>query len=535
MTAPALIPDHRSSIRIALTAWAGTFVYFPLWDARVMLHGDPARWNALLPRVLRLAVAVVFALGIALALVARGGPLDFASLARSALLMATTWIFGGLLSAGFTALLAETRMRVYAASQVTALLLGGAALLSPAALGTVLLVILSARLGLFPVSGDRGLALVLPAFSAALLPAWLAGRAAADTWSGSPPGTDRLTQTALALCRAFTSMAGWILGATVVSEAIFAYPGSGQALLAGTGQLDVLLLLPLALSALRLHGIMLDLSPGAPIPPIRPAPTRPSHPVLITAAGLLVVTGALALWGSIAPPHDPASIDTTRLYEKASPEHRSGTDHLGRDVFSRMLQAQATALSGAVVGGGAALLVGSLWHMGAGALRHHGRAGALLAATLLTPAEALVIFAPAVVTLVLVAGLSQSVLLTAVLAGLVLSARVALAIDTSGTVRSARWGVAALAALMVAAFQVITLLGATGAGTPEAYATPGNLLLYGREWAASIPLLNDSRMLWRVLQIAGAAWLPGAALYALANVQILPSGEPSSRLTDFLG
>ncbi len=63
-------------------------------------------------------------------------------------------------------------------------------------------------------------------------------------------------------------------------------------------------------------------------------------------AGLLVL--ALLLLAALAAPwiapHDPNAIDVTRKLEGPSASHLAGTDHLGRDLLSRLLHGGRTAL-----------------------------------------------------------------------------------------------------------------------------------------------------------------------------------------------
>ncbi|MEM9223785.1 MAG: ABC transporter permease [Pseudomonadota bacterium] len=62
--------------------------------------------------------------------------------------------------------------------------------------------------------------------------------------------------------------------------------------------------------------------------------TRRSQPVGILAAMLLL--GTLAV-GAVWQPADPHAVDLTQVLQAPSPNHWLGTDHLGRDVASRLL------------------------------------------------------------------------------------------------------------------------------------------------------------------------------------------------------
>ena len=83
--------------------------------------------------------------------------------------------------------------------------------------------------------------------------------------------------------------------------------------------------------------------------------SRPAS-VLAAASILAIVVAAVALSAWIAP-HDPAGQDLSARLSPASPQHWLGTDHLGRDTFSRLLEggrfsltvaALATVLTGVI-------------------------------------------------------------------------------------------------------------------------------------------------------------------------------------------
>ena len=61
------------------------------------------------------------------------------------------------------------------------------------------------------------------------------------------------------------------------------------------------------------------------------------NPTLVLGAVLLLVMAALALAAPWLATHDPEDIDPSARLEAPSPEHRFGTDALGRDVYSRAL------------------------------------------------------------------------------------------------------------------------------------------------------------------------------------------------------
>src|SRR5207248_9457352 len=57
------------------------------------------------------------------------------------------------------------------------------------------------------------------------------------------------------------------------------------------------------------------------------------------AFGLLVIIVFAALFGPYVVPYDPLASDTAAALKPQSAAHWVGTDHLGRDIFSRVLVA----------------------------------------------------------------------------------------------------------------------------------------------------------------------------------------------------
>jgi len=82
--------------------------------------------------------------------------------------------------------------------------------------------------------------------------------------------------------------------------------------------------------------------------------------VLVT---LLVLGGAFA--GVIAT-HEPNLVDVASRFDPPSAEHWLGTDHLGRDVFSRILFGARLSIGSALVAGLGTALIGLLLGMAAG-------------------------------------------------------------------------------------------------------------------------------------------------------------------------
>jgi peptide/nickel transport system permease protein len=82
----------------------------------------------------------------------------------------------------------------------------------------------------------------------------------------------------------------------------------------------------------------------------------------VTSVAFVLFLGLLggALFGGGLAPHDPLASDTTRALQPPSWQHWFGTDHLGRDVFSRVLVATRLDVSLALAAVGLSLGVGSV-------------------------------------------------------------------------------------------------------------------------------------------------------------------------------
>jgi peptide/nickel transport system permease protein len=86
--------------------------------------------------------------------------------------------------------------------------------------------------------------------------------------------------------------------------------------------------------------------------------------------GLIVVGGLffLAIFAPLVAPYDPADQDITHRLEGPSWDHVLGTDQLGRDLLSRLIFGVRVALSVAIPGIAAALVIGLLLGLLAGYL-----------------------------------------------------------------------------------------------------------------------------------------------------------------------
>jgi peptide/nickel transport system permease protein len=83
---------------------------------------------------------------------------------------------------------------------------------------------------------------------------------------------------------------------------------------------------------------------------------------LLTLAAFALLLGFVvgALWGPWLAPHDPLRSNTVQALQPPSWHHWFGTDHLGRDILSRVLVATRLDVSLAVTAVVLSLLVGSM-------------------------------------------------------------------------------------------------------------------------------------------------------------------------------
>lgn len=90
------------------------------------------------------------------------------------------------------------------------------------------------------------------------------------------------------------------------------------------------------------------------------------NPVAVISLGVLLVLGVLVAGADIIAPYPPNAVDYSAVLAPPSAEHWFGTDHLGRDLFSRILYGGRVSLlvgitslvTGLVVGGALGVLAG---------------------------------------------------------------------------------------------------------------------------------------------------------------------------------
>ncbi|MER7436716.1 ABC transporter permease [Pseudonocardia alni] len=107
----------------------------------------------------------------------------------------------------------------------------------------------------------------------------------------------------------------------------------------------------------------------------RPAGRRPrarlgrflwSRPGLVLAVAVVLLALTAAFVPSLLAPGDPAVGDTARRLAPPGPGHWFGTDHLGRDVWTRVVHGASLSLQATVVAVAVALVAGGLIGLVAG-------------------------------------------------------------------------------------------------------------------------------------------------------------------------
>ena len=89
----------------------------------------------------------------------------------------------------------------------------------------------------------------------------------------------------------------------------------------------------------------------------------------LLALGFLAIVLLAGLLAPLLAPHDPMAVDMKNRLSPCSFEHLLGTDHLGRDLFSRMLYGARTSMGMALVVMLVTVGLGSLLGLVAGAFR----------------------------------------------------------------------------------------------------------------------------------------------------------------------
>ena len=405
---------------------------------------------------------------------------------------------------------------------------------------------------------DRVRHLILPGLSLALMPSLIAAQAGVRAWvdqeERGDPGNTRWAILGMEIARTFYQQAGWILGGVLVIEILFGYPGIGNLLVNAVLEQDAPLLVaslsvfPLWLLIARARMALTDSAEraftfdhpiGESIKQDAPAPSRP-RPIdkiwLGVALLLLLFPIVSIVRGVVASPYDPRETGVGDPYEGPSAEHVLGTDYLGRDVQSRIFEAQRVTLGITLVSGLLALAVGGLWGGVSTALRRwRGVYGESLADLIRIPAEAAIVLHPALVALSFTVGrysggstsvTGQSLAGVGMAIGLALSPRVAWAVEAlwenapAGRSLSWRLGGTLLviyAAALFAAFQYGVLVSFLSFGVQTPIASLGNLLVNYQEILAGTKAVADARFYVLATSLTAPAGITALALYVLQD------------------
>jgi len=273
-----------------------------------------------------------------------------------------------------------------------------------------------ATVGEAPNAADTLRHLGLPALALAALPAVATAQAAARelTLPRAPGGARRGPAGLLRALGTLLGQSGGVVGAAVLVETAFAWPGLGRAVAEGLLRKDYPVLLG-ALTALTLFILVgrlaaelfrwLERLVRKEPEPAAPAPwrLRARKVYVVAALGLLLVPFGLAAAGVFSSPEAVLRTDTAVRSQEPSPEHPWGTDAQGRDIQARVLRGTLLSLSAAVIGAIGAVLVGGGYGVLAGYLSSQRTLlGESLSDVLLWPAD-VALYLPALPAALLVA------------------------------------------------------------------------------------------------------------------------------------
>lgn len=139
---------------------------------------------------------------------------------------------------------------------------------------------------------------------------------------------------------------------------------------------------------------------------------KPSGAVGLGIVALIVIS---VMWGSSFAPYDAADQHLTDRLQGPSPTYPLGTDHLGRDLLSRVILGTQTAMGVAVPAVGGALVLGAILGIAAGYL------GRWVENTLLVVMDTMQSFPAVVLALALLAVLGPSMTNVIVVIGIAMA------------------------------------------------------------------------------------------------------------------
>lgn len=416
--------------------------------------------------------------------------------------------------------------------------------------------------------GDIAAHLVLPSFSAALLPSLIAAQAGVRAWvdwdEHHPDDEGRWAVLGMESARTFMEQAGWILGGLAVVETIYAYPGIGSLILPAIVRQDapvligILSLMPVWLLIARLRVTLLESAQQAFVAQApeaqsakrqKAATLRPRQIEWIwlgVAVVLLVFPLVTILRGAFQPEGAAREINMvgSRLdaYAERSDEHPLGTDAQGRDLQARIYEATGVSLGVAFNGGLIALTLGGGW--GAAAVlvkllrgRIGAPAGEALADLIRLPADAAILLHPLLIVIIFTISRystqfttvqGQPLGMVGLAIGLALSPRVVWGVEALWSAapadRSVQWRIGGmlaviLAASMFAVYQYSVAVDFLTFGVQEPVASLGNMLAYYRDillGMSGVPA-DRVRYLTMALALSRATAVPAVALYVLQD------------------
>ena len=148
------------------------------------------------------------------------------------------------------------------------------------------------------------------------------------------------------------------------------------------------------------------------------APARPWRPTLWLSVGVLVGYAFLALFGPILTPHDPTEFLTDTPFAPPRPGIWLGTDYLGRDVLSRLIDGARLTIAMALAATVLSHLIGATLGLVAAA------SGGVVDSVLSRIVDLILSLPKIIVGLVVIAALGPSIPVIVVLAGIVYAAGV---------------------------------------------------------------------------------------------------------------
>lgn len=397
-----------------LTSFLQSFLIIPFWDLQILLatlHNSEAEERLhLRARLTAYGIALVMAvlgwvalhslLGVSCCSSLTGlpphqpiGSLIWPRLPATLGLLAIIGVAGPLICGVLVGAGVVTKRVVKPGAIRTGILLGrwgisGLLAFPPGAISLLAVLVIGVRFGWLPMTvGRTWYGLIIPGFSAALLPGLLAARRVEQAL------IDPLAQPQEAIrlaANVFYGASGWLLGGLALVEAVFGIDGLGKLFIDTYRLRDipvflaVLLLFLITTAIFRLHGLALESLSGPS--PAEPSTLSRSERMLRLVIPLLVLAPTLLAW--LVKPSLP---DPTAIYD--------GADALGRDLRGVVAAAIRNGWLVVLVGTLVSVGLGGLWAVGIEALRQRGRHR--LANGLRLPAEALILMAPSPLTVLL--------------------------------------------------------------------------------------------------------------------------------------